>query len=203
MTIDPRDDSFYVLTSNLLIKYSCEGVYLGKIGKKLSMKNPTGLTMDADGNIYICDYDEGHIMVINEAQDVLRIIPIEKPCEICVDLPHSRLIVSDHGKDVIRILTLNGEKIKKIGSKGNAKGQFIKPIGVFADAIGQILVCDNGNDRVQMFNEKGMFICSIGGMGRTETQFIGPKSVTVDVYGTLFVGDVMNTRIQAFASSKQ
>ncbi|KAG2382311.1 hypothetical protein C9374_005513 [Naegleria lovaniensis] len=187
--VDPSDDSFYIVTGKLLVKYDSEGVYLGKYGKNLDLKSPIGVAVDEVGNCYITDLD-GRIVVMSSEGLLVRTIEMEKPYDIYFEPKFKYMVVSDQKKDVIRLLTKSGEKVKKLGYKGNAKGQFSSPSGVFVDSFGHIFVADLGNHRIQMFDETGKFMAVIGGSrGKNDDEMEFPRSVCVDPWGVMYVAD--------------
>lgn len=198
--MDPSNDSFYITTGKLLVKYDSEGVYLGKYGKNLDLKNPYGVAVDDAGNCYIADLD-GKIVVMSNEGLLVRTIEMEKPYDICFEPEFKYMVVSDQKKDVIRLITKNGEKVKKIGCKGNAKGQFNSPSGVFVDGFGQIFVVDSSNHRIQMFDKTGKFLAAIGTRGKNDDELEFPRSVCVDYLGVMYAADTSNNRVQSFKSS--
>ena len=196
--VDPTDDSFYIISGKFLIKYDYRGVYLGKFAKKMNLNNPYGCTVDDTGNVYITDLNDCKIVVLSREEQLVNKIEFNKPYDIVFDNVNKLLIVTDQQKDCVRILAKSGQEIRKIGDKGNAKGQFSSPSGVCVDGNSQIFVADYGNHRVQMFDINGRFLNSFGTKGNTDSHFDLPRSLCVDMNGNLYVAEYGNSRVQVF-----
>jgi DNA-binding beta-propeller fold protein YncE len=65
--------------------------------------------------------------------------------------PDGLIYVADAENDRIQVVDGAGRVVAAWGSKGAAPGQFSYPIGIAADAAGNVYVADFGNDRVQKF----------------------------------------------------
>ncbi len=93
---------------------------------------------------------------------------------------------------------LNAKFLFYIGEKGNQPGQLFKPLGVSADANGNIYVTDTGNNRLQKFSPQGRLISFIGGFGWEREQFQYP--VDIFVYNSLdiYIADLENNRIERY-----
>lgn len=93
---------------------------------------------------------------------------------------------------------LNALFVMSFGEKGDLPGQLSKPLGVSADAKGNIYVSDTGNNRLQKFSPRGELITFIGGFGWDKSQFQFP--IDIFVYNSLdiFVADFDNNRIQRY-----
>jgi DNA-binding beta-propeller fold protein YncE len=79
------------------------------------------------------------------------------------------------------------------------------PVGVAADAEGNIYVMDTNNFRVQKFDSKGNFLLMWGSEGSGEGQFSDildahEGHLAVDTQGNVYVIDLKNVRIQKFGS---
>lgn len=77
---------------------------------------------------------------------------------------------------------------------GSGPGQVRGPMGIAADAAGNIFVADTGNDRVQEFDARGRFLRSIG-----EGELNQPMKVAFDAAGRLYVADSGHNRIAVYA----
>ena len=80
------------------------------------------------------------------------------------------------------------------------------PVGVAADAEGNIYVMDTNNFRVQKFDSKGNFLLMWGGEGSGEGQFgdildAHEGHLAVDTQGNVYVIDLKNFCIQKFESN--
>ncbi|MBN1560090.1 NHL repeat-containing protein [candidate division KSB1 bacterium] len=93
---------------------------------------------------------------------------------------------------------LNATFLFAFGEKGEQPAQFNRPLGVSADAKGNVYVSDSGNNRLQKFTPQGELIAFIGGFGWEKEQFQFP--IDIFVYNSLdiFVADFDNNRIERY-----
>ena len=93
---------------------------------------------------------------------------------------------------------LNAKFLFAFGEKGDLPGQLNRPLGVSADAKGNIYVSDTGNNRLQKFTPQGQLVSFIGGFGWEKEQFQYP--VDIFVYNSLdiYIADYDNNRIERY-----
>ena len=167
-------------------------------------KYPYGVSVNSDGNIFICEGQGGLKVRDKEGNEM-----IESPIQKTIDSLHlkssdvsiglnDQIVVLEYSQDFRRVVILNkeGELIKSFGSYGSKDGQFNEPYGVDVDEGGRIIVADTFNHRIQVFDNDGSFLRSFGSFGSSEAQFNGPHSVVVDRDGNIVVSDSWNHRIQ-------
>ena len=171
-----------------------------------SLKNePGGMSVNSDGNIFICEPDggglkvrdkEGNEMIESTIQKTIDSLKLD-PADVSIGL-NDQIVVLDWSQDSHRVVILNkqGELIKVFGSKGFRNGQFYEPEGVDVDGEGRIIVSNTYNHRIQVFDKDGSFIRSFGSKGSSEDQFCYPRGVVVDRYGNIVVCDCGNHRIK-------
>lgn len=85
------------------------------------------------------------------------------------------------------------------------QGHFQEPIGIAADANGDVYVVDHGNDRVQKFlvhQVNGAWtadnVAMWGSQGSGNGQFDHPYGAALDSAGNLWVADGLNGRVEKF-----
>src|SRR5688572_19973991 len=61
------------------------------------------------------------------------------------------------------------------GTLGSDNGQFVQPIGVAVDGLGNVYVADTSSDRIQKFSSTGQFITKWGSTGSGNSQFLYPR----------------------------
>lgn len=95
--------------------------------------------------------EEGAGVVLAEFEDATA---------LAVD-PRGRLYVTDAGRDVVVILSPEGEPLQTLGGSGTRAGEFDLPADV-DPANGQVIaVADKYNGRVQRFTEEGQYLESL------------------------------------------
>ena len=98
-----------------------------------------------------------------------------------------------------------GPPLELIWEMSGDPNPFDVPVGVAADAEGNIYVMDSNNFRVQKFDSEGNFLLMWGSEGSGEGQFGGildahQGHLAVDTQGNVYVIDLKNLRIQKFDS---
>ena len=68
------------------------------------------------------------------------------------------LYVADTGNKRVVRFDKDGKKVSEWGSAGDGPGEFVEPVGLAADAAGNVLVADTGNHRIQVFDAEGKFL---------------------------------------------
>ncbi|MFT4037245.1 MAG: NHL repeat-containing protein [Thermomicrobiales bacterium] len=84
------------------------------------------------------------------------------------------------------------------GEASDAAGSFTQPVGLVADAAGNLLVADFGNNRIQRFHRNGRFLNAWGDPGIAPGQFQNPAGLALESDGALLVADLGNNRLQRF-----
>ena len=156
------------------------------------MKNPAGVAVDKEGNIYVSSRDKLH--KFNSNHELEKIVGKEgefnDPRGMAVH--QGRLYVSDKKNHRIQVFDLDLENIQSIGCHGKGKGEFDEPFDVTFDADGNMYVAEYVNNRVQVFNPMSDFIRMIG-----EGEIGSPSGLHV-ARGKLFVCDYKDDRIVVY-----
>ena len=101
----------------------------------------------------------------------------------------------------VAVLSLTGEKIVSIGTKGNKSGNFEFPRSITADLDDNIYVADKDNYRIQKFTPEGKFVASVGSRGVNNLQFASPTGICFNKFDhNLYVCDELNNRIQVITT---
>ena len=191
---------------------------------------PTDVTCDVAGNIYVADQynhrirkisagtrmvttlaGEGSTGFVNGAPNIAR---FNLPTGVAVD-GSGNVYVADHNNNVIRKITALGitSTYAGTGTAGfldttSQLAMFNNPLGIFADANGDVYVTDKSNHRLRRISFNGNvttfagngFWGSLDGSGGS-AQFANPYSVSKDRFGKLYVADANNHRIRQLGST--
>ena len=178
-------------------------------------RSPDGLTVDTNGNVYICDTRNHRIRKFNADGCFITMWgsrgsgngQFEFPSDIAVDA-NGNVYVLDTENFRVQKFTSDGTYLTKWGSLGPGDGEFgqcdecsefeiIGPMGITVDSLGNVYVADKYNHRIQKFGPDGSFIAKWGTEGNGIEQFYYPEGVDIDyISDTLYVADKLNDRIQ-------
>ena len=146
-----------------------------------SLSGPSGVAVDAKGNIYIADYtgDSGRIRRVG-TDGIITTVAGGAPRPL--------------------------EPAGPVGDGGSAeKASLFSPRGAAMDAKGNLYIADTNNNRIRRVGTDGI-ITTVAGMGKNgfsgdggpaaQASLSGPSSVTVDAGGNLYIADTNNHRIR-------
>lgn len=180
--------------------------------------NPTGLDVDAVGNIYVAVNGgnqlwkfhpssssfypdagfgtDGCIGLVSGATGT-NTAEFNAPFDVAVSPDGQSIFVSDSGNHRLQQFSAEtGAFITTFGSQGNAIGQFDTPKGLTFDAAGLLYVVDSGNNRI-VTTLDSLVLGASGTNGTALGHFSSPVNVSIGKRG-VYVADTGNSRIQKF-----
>ena len=153
------------------------------------LSNPTGVAIDAIGNVYIADYSNMVIRKVDTAGNISTFAgngghgysgdggtatsaELNYPVGLAVDNANN-VYIADYLNSAIRMVSASGT-IYTVAGKGTAgysgdgseaiNAQLNNPRGVAVDASGNIYIADYGNNAIRKVNASGI-ITTIAGVG--------------------------------------
>lgn len=199
---------------------SAPGIQDG-VGTSAKFYYPNGSAVDKLGNIYVSEEGTARIRkitpagevstfagnVIGNADGIGMSAQFMNPSGIAID-KQNNLYVADQFNHRIRKITPAGIVTTLAGStQGYADGsgsgaQFYRPVGVVADAQGNIFVADLFNHKIRKITPSGG-VSTIAGSTHgfadgngTAAKFAFPSGLALDKEGNLYVADSDNHRIR-------
>ena len=198
-------DNFILVADNHKIqKISMDGKSIKSIGKQgsgpLEFRLPDSITISPiTGHIYIADYDNHRIEVLNPDLVFSHIFGTKGSAERHfynpVDIAINRrglVYVSDTNNHRIQIFTSEGLFLSQFGNKGSY------PLGIVIDDNNLMYIPERDNHCISIFTTDGQFVRSFGRQGSSVGQFKNTIGITFDKEGYLHVCDFDNNRLVVY-----
>jgi sugar lactone lactonase YvrE len=112
---------------------------------------PMGIAIDGAGNLYIADWSNGRIRMVDTSGIIHTVIAsLSQPRGVAVD-SSGNVYVADTGHH--EVLKVNTSAISTVlagdGTAGNINGELSSPSGVAVDTSGNVYIADSGNQVVR------------------------------------------------------
>jgi hypothetical protein len=186
---------------------------------------PSGIDVDAAGNVYVADESNHRIRKITTATGQVstlagtaafgfangagNVARFRGPVDVAVDA-NGNLYVADVQNNMIRKINLANEvstfagKLTGGAEDGvGADASFDFPHGVAVDLYGNIYVADRNNDKIRKITPDGA-VSTLSGTGSpgaadghgVVATFLQPVHLTTDAFGDVYVADYVGARIR-------
>lgn len=137
---------------------------------------PSGVALDASGNLYIADAGNYSVRKVNTATGIITTVA------------------------GIGALGFNGDN----GAATSAQLSFLQDVAL--DASGNLYIADTGNNRIRLVNAATGIITTVAGDGTqgfsgdngiaTSAKLDSPQDVALDASGNLYIADLYNNRVR-------
>lgn len=188
-----------------------ESGFVSKFGRgskntKGELNFPSGITVDTNGNVYVCEEWNNRISKFDREGNFLTMWGSTGCLGLDTDNDNNVYVVSIT-KHKVSKYDSNGVVIKEWGTLGSGDDQFNTPRDIAINkGLGLAYVLDSKNYRVQVFDLNGNYQnIQWGSYGNGDVQFggsDGPYGIAVDQNSNnVYVADSGQTRIQKFDQS--
>ena len=227
-----KDGTIYIADageSNRIHKLSLEGVFTtlagGKegfadgLGATASFNSPSGLAIDAEGNLFVADTGNNRIRKVTPEGQVTTIAgdgsagyrdgpagqaQFNGPIGVAVD-PHGNVFVADSYNDRIRMIAADGQvtTVAGKGEPGFADGDrntamFDTPCGVAVTPDGSLIVADTGNDLLRKITADGT-VTTYAISFPQDDHLSNPIGLAISHDGFLYITELDRSRVLQIA----
>ena len=204
-----NDGQILVTDYHRLQKLTPEGRCVMSVGSSkggsgpLQFNKPRGISVHpTTGQIFVADYDNHRIQVINGDFTYSHSIGSEgtapgqlnHPWGVALD-GVGNVYVANTGNHCIDVFTSDHKYLRQFGSIGSIDGKLNFPSSITIDTHNTVYVTEYGNHRISVFTNDGVFKRHIGHQLQGDGEFIYPLGITVDMLGNLYVSDSGNNRV--------
>ena len=155
-----REPSSGVLDELLELSSGFEQVAVwGRDPGGVRFESPNGITIDAEGNVYVTEFSGGHVRKFSPDGELLLEAGgagaepgrLANPIGVAVDA-EGTIYVSESGASRVSRFAPDGTFVSLWGGSGSEPGQFRSAMGIAVSAAFEVFVADFGNHRVQVFD---------------------------------------------------
>ena len=199
---------FIVDKTGRIQKFGPKGDFIDTIEMPLiETGKPTGLTVAANGNLYVADTHYFRVVVFSPEGELIDEFGKFGEQDGCFIYPtdvafsqDGRIFVSEYGgNDRISVFTEQGEFLYCFGAPGGGPGEFARPSALCVDkSRNHLYVADACNHRIAVYNLDGELLRYIGSAGRGPGELRYPYDLTLLADSTLVVCEYGNNRVQLF-----
>ena len=170
--------------------------------------SPTGVTIDAKGNILVSDHLNHRIQQFSPNCKFLQSVgtggsgdlQFARPVGIAVHPRTHKVYVADSWNHRIQVLNSDLTYSNSFGKEGSSEGEFNQPYDVSFDSLGRVYVADYSNHRIQVFSADGQFLQQFGKKGKDAGEINHPTTIGIDHNDIVYVNEWENNRISIFTN---
>lgn len=217
------DGRIYVSTRSMrhpICVFERDGSCVKTFGKELGFARTHGLTVDLEGNLWVCDdpncvvyhldpdgnvlemmgtkgkaSDSGYDPAVRWPHDLYTNVraaePFNRPTRM-LQAPWGDLYCTDgYGNTAVHRFTAEGHLLRTWGGPGREPGRFRLPHSIAIDARERLWICDRENFMIQIYDKEGNYLTRIDSAGYpSEIWSSGQEMYLCDGDGMVVVYDL-------------
>jgi len=159
------DGSLYVSSGHGVVRrYSSSGALLAEWADWLvpgfpSLETLDGVAVDGLGHFYTVQNSPGMVKKFTTTGTLMTQWAVPSvgsgtPVRLATSPDGSMVYVVDYENHRVLVFTDTGGPLGQWGTVGTGPGQFLNPIGIAVDGLGNVFVADTNNSRIQVFGDK-------------------------------------------------
>ncbi|WP_242132126.1 6-bladed beta-propeller [Aestuariivivens marinum] len=160
--------------------------YITEFGKKVNFR-PVDVAVTND-KIYVVDIQNNRVNIFDKTTKAfLSYFPNSVVgnddwlySASAISISNNNIYITDTGDYSLKIYSLKGEFIKKMGNIGDGLGQFSRPKGNAVDQDDNVYVLDAAFENAQLFNKNGQLLMFFGGPYKGPGDMYLPAQITID-----------------------
>jgi uncharacterized repeat protein (TIGR03803 family) len=201
----------------------------GGAATNASLNNPSGVAVDAAGNLFIADGNNYRVRVVDTNGNITTMAgggtnypgdggmatnaSLGYPWGVSVDAARN-VYIADSWNNIIRRVDAQGIITTPAGGGPDFPGDgeaatnvsLNNPEGVTVDAAGNLFIADTGNSRIRQVDAAGTINTVAGGylgvdVAATNASLDNPEGVALDAFGNLYISDSNNQLIRKVGSN--
>lgn len=166
-----------------------------------ALRSPIGVALDGAGRLFVSDSALGVVAAFDAGGRCLWTTPpgaLARPTGLAVDPGRGRLYVVDTLAHAVVLYDLEGRRLGRFGTRGDAVGELNFPVFAALAPGGDLFVTDAMNGRIQRFAPDGRVRGTLGRRGDVPGTFTHPKGVAPTAEGRVLVADSVFDNVQLF-----
>ena len=213
MAVDSKGQLYISDTGNGRVQiFNADGTYSNMFGEKAGFmsggskegkfSDPTGITVNLKGVIYVADTGNKRIQAFNSdgiflfaIGPVVGNIELRKPVGVRTDNFRNLYILDADLKKVI-VTDANGKFLRVWDDSGNLQA----PVSIDYDGRTYFYILDCGEYSVKIFDDQGKYISSFFAKGPGERELMDPRYMNISD-NKVYIADYAAGKILAFALS--
>jgi sugar lactone lactonase YvrE len=158
------------------LEFDPAGRYVRGFGADDLLRRAHGLSIDAEGNMWVTDVADHLVLKLDEDANILMTLGnkgeagewdeaagmqlFNEPNDVALDSQGNIYVAQGHGGNMPKVLKFSaeGEFITQWGSRGYGPGQFVAAHAIEIDEDDVIYVADRENMRIQRFDSNGSLL---------------------------------------------